>query len=129
MAKAAARDGLRDAALIAVMSECMLRVLEAAALTVFDIEADGRETVTFRQSKTDQEGRGTVLGVRRGTVRRLRRWLAEAGIEGGPVFRKIGQPGTAADARQTPSRRPVSRISCGPGPRPSVSRRTCGAIR
>ena len=54
--------GLRDAALIATMSDALLRVSEAAAVDVADVQvqADGSGTLTVRSSKTDQEGRGHV---------------------------------------------------------------------
>ena len=46
---------LRDAALLAIMSDGLLRVSEAA-----DLEAEGANTLTVRRSKTDQEGEGTA---------------------------------------------------------------------
>ena len=52
--------GLRDAAIVAVMSDAMLRVSEAAALHVADLEAEGGNTLTVRRSKTDQEGEGVA---------------------------------------------------------------------
>ena len=50
--------GLRDALLVRIMSDCLLRVSEAEALGVSDVEfvRDGL-LVTIRRSKTDQEGR------------------------------------------------------------------------
>ena len=51
--------GLRDALLTAVMSDCLLRVSEAAALDVADIAfVDDWLRVFIRRSKTDQEGAG-----------------------------------------------------------------------
>ena len=50
--------GLRDAALLAVMSDGLLRVSEAAGIEVADLEAEGANTLTIRRSKTDQEGEG-----------------------------------------------------------------------
>ena len=52
--------GLRDAALLAVMSDGLLRVSEAAALEAADLEGEGPNTLTIRRSKTDQEGAGAV---------------------------------------------------------------------
>ena len=52
--------GLRDAAILAVMSDAMLRVSEVAALDVADVDATD-STVTVRRSKTDQEAAGAVL--------------------------------------------------------------------
>ena len=52
--------GFRDAALIKIGSDALLRVSELAALQVTDIQqqSDGSGTVTVRSSKTDQDGRG-----------------------------------------------------------------------
>ena len=82
--------GLRDAALIQVMSDALFRVSEAAALNVADVQrqADGSGTVTVRSSKTDQEGRGHVRYLGAPTMQRLSAWLSAAGITtGGPLFR------------------------------------------
>ena len=59
--------GLRDAAIIQIMSDALLRVSEAAALDVADVQrqVDGSGPVTVRNSKTDQEGRGHVRLPRR----------------------------------------------------------------
>ena len=51
--------GLRDALLTRIMSDCLLRVGEAAALDVADISfVDDWLRVVVRRSKTDQEGDG-----------------------------------------------------------------------
>ena len=80
--------GLRDAALVAVMSDALLRVSEAAALDVADIDHT-ESTVTVRRSKTDQEGQGAVLYLGRPTLKRVRAWLDAAGIVDGPLFRSL----------------------------------------
>ena len=77
--------GLRDAALLAVASDGLLRVSEVAALDVGDVqaEADGSGRLFVGASKTDQEGRGAVLYLGALTVSRVNAWLAAAaGIEG-----------------------------------------------
>ena len=83
--------GLRDAALIAVMSDCLLRVSEAVALQVdgLQLESDGTGRLTIGQSKTDQEGEGAVLFVGAPTVSRVRAWMRAASIESGPIFRRV----------------------------------------
>ena len=83
--------GLRDAALIAVMSDCLLRVSEAVALQVdgLQLEADGTGRLTIRQSKQDQEGEGAVLFMGAPTVSRVRAWMRAASIESGPIFRRV----------------------------------------
>ena len=85
--------GLRDAAFIAVMSDGLLRVSEAAALEVADLEAEGANTLTIRRSKTDQEGEGAVQYIGGPTVARVRAWLAAAGITGGPMFQRLDKAG------------------------------------
>ena len=50
--------GLRDAALIRLMSDCLLRISEVVAVNVGDIQ---KSTLRIKSSKTDQEGRGEVL--------------------------------------------------------------------
>ena len=72
--------GRRDAALISVMREAMLRGIEAAALEWADIDVmDGRATVMFRRSKTDQTGRNrTALSVSPRCLARLELWRPDA---------------------------------------------------
>ena len=109
--------GLRDALLVRIMSDCLLRGAEAVALDVSDIAfADGWLRLYVRRSKTDQEGRGVVFyaggepsaGVREGraprkqaTARLARRWLEAADIAGGPLFRPVNKAGRTADERLT----------------------------
>ncbi len=88
---------LRDAAIIAVASDALLRVSEVAALEVQDVDAPAC-TLTVRRSKTDQEGAGAVLFLGPSTVRRVRRWTEEAGIVEGPLFRKVSEGGTVGRA-------------------------------
>ena len=94
--------GLRDAALIQVMSDALLRVSEAAALDVADVQrqADGSGTVTVTGSKTDQEGRGHVRYLGAPTMQRLSAWLSGAGITaGGPLFRQVLKDGATVTGR------------------------------
>ena len=94
--------GLRDAALIQVMSDALWRVSEAAALDVADVQrqVDGSGTVTVRSSKTDQEGRGHVRYLGAPTMQRLAAWLSGAGITaGGPLFRQVLKDGATVTGR------------------------------
>ncbi len=92
--------GLRDAALIAVASDGLLRVSEVAALDVADVAREGEGgLLTIRSSKTDQEGDGHVLYLGETTIRRTTAWTEAAGIASGPLFvrvRKNGLIGTKA---------------------------------
>ena len=75
---------LRDAAIIAVMSDAMLRVSELAALECTDVDADpedGSGRLTIRRSKTDQEGAGAVQYLGPATLERVRVWTRAAGGE------------------------------------------------
>ena len=83
--------GLRDAALIMVGSDALLRVSEIAALTVADVQvqSDGSGTVTIHASKTDQEGRGHTRYLGAPTVAAVQRWMQAAGISAGPLFVRV----------------------------------------
>ena len=48
--------GLRDSAMIRLMSDCLLRISEVVAVNVEDID----KVLTVRSSKTDQEGEGAA---------------------------------------------------------------------
>ena len=83
--------GLRDAAIVALMSDAMLRVSEVAALDCADLatETDGSGRLTIRYSKTDQKGEGAVQLIGAPTVRRVQVWLDAAGHRAGPMFRRV----------------------------------------
>ncbi len=92
--------GKRDALLIRIMSDGLLRVSEAEALDVADLAfSEGRMLVTIRRSKTDQEGRGAVFPCGPDTARLAREWLDAAGIGEGPVFRPVNKAGRVGDTR------------------------------
>ena len=84
-------SGLRDGAIIAIMSDGLLRISETSAIDVGHVqtEADGSGRLHLPQRKTDQLGEGTTLYLTRRTVRRLRAWTDAAGIESGPLFCQI----------------------------------------
>ena len=95
--------GLRDAALIAVASDALLRVSEVAALDVADIahEDDGSGRLTIRPSRTDPAGGVLYLGAP--TMRRVRDWLDIAGHVDGPLFRSLRLGGHVQARRLTPN--------------------------
>ena len=66
--------GLRDAAIVALASDAMLRVSEIAAIDLADLGSldDGAGLVRIRSSKTDQEGRGAVAYLGAPIMRRVR---------------------------------------------------------
>ena len=83
--------GLRDGALIAAMSDALLRVSEASALNVADMQRaeDGSGTLTILRSKTDQQARGHVRYLGASTVVRIGAYLDRAGHHDGPLFRRV----------------------------------------
>lgn len=93
IAKACAGDGLagkRDAALIAIMSDGLLRVSEAAAIEI--------EHILFRRtgaalrlprSKTDQAGQGTWQFLGDATRTYVAAWIEAAALASGPLFRAV----------------------------------------
>lgn len=92
--------GLRDGALIRMGSDALLRVSELAALNVADLIENhhGDGTVTVRQSKTDQEGRGHVRFVGPPTVAAVRRYRLTAEVpDDGELFRSINKGGAVGE--------------------------------
>lgn len=83
--------GLRDAAMMRLGSDCLLRVSELAAVAVADLEGepDGSGRLAVRRSKTDQEGRGATLYVGQPTMRAINVWRAAGSIAEGPLFRRV----------------------------------------
>ena len=98
--------GRRDRALLVVGFAGALRRSELVGLDVADLGfvAEG-VTLTLRRSKTDQEARGRLVGLPYGSrletcpVRSLRAWLEAAGIEDGPVFRRVDAQGRVGARR------------------------------
>ena len=90
--------GLRDRAVILVGYAGAFRRSELVSLDLPDIDfrEDGM-VITLRRSKTDQEGAGRYVGIRRGQSRdtcpvaALEDWLEQAWIMDGPVFRKVSK--------------------------------------
>ena len=83
--------GCRDAAIIAMASDAMLRIGELAALRVSDVSqaADGSGRVLIRHSKTDQEGKGVVLYLGQPTLRHVFAWIRRANLQDGMLFRHV----------------------------------------
>ena len=108
-------QGLRDSAVISVMSDGLLRVSELVALQVHDLafEPDGGR-VTIRHSKTDQEGVGVVLYLGPPTMGRVKAWLEAAGIIRGPLFRRLYRGGKVGGEKElsTESVRQIIKRRC-----------------
>ena len=84
--------GLRDAAILAVASDALLRVSEVSALDLGDVDLE-EHTILIRRSKTDQEGRGSVQFLGEPTTKRIRAWLLHSGLTEGPLFRAVNKAG------------------------------------
>ena len=93
------------AALIAVMSDALLRVSEVVALRAGDVTAaeDGSGRLTVRRSKTDPTGNGAALYLGPPALRRWREWLAATQIEDGLALRGIRRGGHVQAGGLTPN--------------------------
>lgn len=95
--------GKRDRALLVLGFAGAFRRSELVALRVEDLTetAEGLR-VRIARSKTDQEGEGQEIAIPAGTRLRpleaVRDWIAAAGIEAGPIFRRISKGGNVLDA-------------------------------
>ena len=78
--------GLRDAAMIRLMSDCLLRISEVVAVDVSDFV---KKTLILQRSKTDQSGEGVALYVTSQTRKVLRAYEKKADIAEGALFRRI----------------------------------------
>jgi site-specific recombinase XerD len=91
--------GKRDKALILLGYAGAFRRSELVALDVADLRVNGKVVVTLRKSKTDQEAQGrqkhvpTLDDATICPVTALLDYLDTAGIESGPVFRRLDRAG------------------------------------
>lgn len=86
---------LRDLEVLLVGRGLLARANEVVSLTVDSVtfQEDGTGTVRLRRKKTDT--RTYPLGAE--AVEALKRWLAAAGIESGPLFRAISKASKVRD--------------------------------
>lgn len=78
--------GLRDSAMIRLMSDCLLRVSEVVAVDISDFE---KQTLIVHSSKTDQEGSSIALYVTSETRDIIERYQTRSGITSGALFCRI----------------------------------------
>ncbi len=78
--------GLRDSAMIRLMSDCLLRISEVVDVNIEDIK---EKTLMLKGSKTDQERRGESLYICEITRTILSRYREGGGIHSGALFRQI----------------------------------------
>jgi site-specific recombinase XerD len=90
--------GLRDAVMIRLMSDCLLRISEVVAVDVEDIKG---KVLAVGSSKTDPEGRGENLYICDQTRRVLKRYRKMGDISEGALFRRIRRGDHIHDERLT----------------------------
>ena len=91
--------GLRDAAMIRLMSDCLLRISEVVTVNIGDLK---EKTLTIQSSKTDQGSTGESLYVCDATRNVLNRYRERAGITRGALFRHIRRGDHIQPQRLTP---------------------------
>ncbi len=92
--------GPRDAAIVAVASDALLRVSEVAALDVSDVDL-AEQTVLIRRSKTDQEGKGILQFLGKPTTERIQAWLINSRLTEGALFQGVNKSGRLRGKRLT----------------------------
>ena len=78
--------GLRDAAMISLMSDCLLRISEAVAVEVEDIGKDG---LRMQRDAGATAQRGESLYICDSTRRLIDRYRRRADVDSGALFRRI----------------------------------------
>ena len=81
-------SGLRDAALISVGYDTLCRSAELSWMEVEHVDLE-EATVYIPRAKNDPFGDGRIAGLSERTVRLVRRWLKQAGVKDGPLFRGL----------------------------------------
>jgi integrase len=91
-------------------ARCLLRPQRSSRWRPLGANDDIEKTaeglrINIRHSKTDQEGRGEVIAIPRGSIARpvvaLMTWIASASITEGAVFRPLTKGGRVLSARLT----------------------------
>ena len=78
--------GLRNSAILRVMSDGLLRISEVTELRIDDLQDS---TLRIRFSKTDQEGQGEHLYLCEDTRGIVGKWLERSGLTEGYLFRRM----------------------------------------
>ncbi len=74
--------GLRDAAMISLMSDCLLRISEVVAVDVQDVNSEG---LRLRRRGNDRE----ALYICESTRRLIERYRRRTGVDSGALFRRV----------------------------------------
>ena len=78
--------GLRNSAILRVMSDGLLRISEVTELRIDDIDDN---MLRIRFSKTDQDGKGEYLYLCEDTRQTVQEWLERSGLTEGYLFRRF----------------------------------------
>ena len=78
--------GIRNSAILRVMSDGLLRISEVVELRISDLQDN---TLRVRHSKTDQEGQGEYLYLCTDTRQIVQKWLERSGLAKGYLFRRM----------------------------------------
>ena len=78
--------GIRNSAILRVMSDGLLRISEVTELRISDLEDN---TLRLRFSKTDQEGSGKHLYLCEDTRKNVTEWLKRSELTEGYLFRRM----------------------------------------
>ena len=78
--------GIRNSAILRVMSDGLLRISEVTELRIDDLEDN---TLRIRFSKTDQEGEGEYLYLCEDTRQIVQKWLERSELTEGYLFRRM----------------------------------------
>ena len=78
--------GLRNSAILRVMSDGLLRISEVTELRISDLDDN---TLRVRFSKTDQEGQGEYLYLCEDTRQIVQEWLERSELSEGYLFRRM----------------------------------------
>ena len=78
--------GVRNSAILRVMSDGLLRISEVVELRISDLEEN---TLRVRFSKTDQEGQGEHLYLCEDTRKIVKQWLERSELTKGYLFRRM----------------------------------------
>jgi integrase len=115
---------IRDRALVAVAYDTMCRREELVSLKIEDMAeaGDGSGSVLIRRSKTDASGGGATAYLSPLTMRLLRQWTQEAGIEKGPLFVRVRGTATGMSQRTDVRKASRSRASDSPSPGEGTTR-------
>ncbi len=98
--------GIRNRAIVLLGYAGAFRRSELVGLDVADLQDDAEGLIIhLRRSKTDQHGRGRLVGIPSGAhpltcpVTALQRWREVSGITDGPLFRGVSRYGVIASSR------------------------------